>query len=236
MSALFRMCLLISFKGFCTKTKNNTIFVRTLKLEQMKMKVNYQRCSTKEQNNARQEIKGMDATFTDFCSGSIEFKKREKASKLIKLIEDGKVDEIHIDSLDRLGRNTIDLLNTINYLTEKKVCVISAKEGLRTLVDGVESPLSKMMVGILSTLAEFELSRIKGRSMDGIAIAKERGAYKGNGNVRVAESIGEFMSKASTKLIKKHLSQGYSLRATAKLSDCSTGKVMKVKKYLENLC
>jgi hypothetical protein len=47
--------------------------------------------------------------------------------------------------------------------------------------------------------------------MDGIAIAKERGAYKGNGNVRVAESVVEFMSKASSKLIRKHLSQGHSV-------------------------
>ena len=222
---------------FLHQDKNkHFIFVRTLKLEQMKMKVNYQRCSTKEQNNARQVIQGMDRVFTDYCSGGIEFKKRDQASKLIKLIEDGEVDEMHIDSLDRLGRNTIDMLNTINYLTSKGVCVVSAKEGIRTLIDGVESPISKMMVGLMSTLAEFELSKIKGRSMEGIAIAKEKGAYKGNGNVRVAESVLEFMSKASSKLIKKHLSQGHSLRTTAKLSDCSPGKVMKVKKYLDNIC
>ena len=61
--------------------------MRTLKLEQMKMKVNYQRCSTKEQNNARQVIQGMDRVFTDYCSGGIEFKKRDQASKLIKLID-----------------------------------------------------------------------------------------------------------------------------------------------------
>jgi hypothetical protein len=35
----------------------------------MKMKVNYQRCSTKEQNNARQVIQEMDKVFTDYCSG-----------------------------------------------------------------------------------------------------------------------------------------------------------------------
>ena len=68
------------------------------------------------------------------------------------------------------------------------------------------------------------------------ANAYAKGAYKGNGNVRVAESIAEFMSKASSKLIKKHLSQGHSLRTTAKLSDCSPGKVMKVKRYLDNIC
>jgi DNA invertase Pin-like site-specific DNA recombinase len=200
------------------------------------MKVNYQRCSTKEQNVARQVIQGMDAVFTDYCSGGIEFSKREQSSKLLKLVEQGKVSELHIDSLDRLGRNTIDMLNTINHLTEKNVCVVSIKEGLRTLVDGKQNAVSKLMVGLLSTLAEFELSKIRDRANEGILKAKERGAYKGNGNVRTSESIEAFMSKDNSRQIKRYLNQGYSIRTTAKMSGCSTGKVAKVKKYIDNLC
>jgi DNA invertase Pin-like site-specific DNA recombinase len=200
------------------------------------MKVNYQRCSTKEQNVSRQEIQGMDAVFTDYCSGGIEFSKRDESKKLLKLVEQGKVSEVHIHSLDRLGRNTIDMLNTINYFTAKGVCVVSIKEGLRTLVDGKENAVSKLMVGLLSTLAEFELSKIRDRSNEGIVKAKERGAYKGNGNVRTAESIEEFMSKDSSREVKRYLNQGYSIRQVALLSRCSPGKVVKVKKYIDNLC
>lgn len=200
------------------------------------MKVNYQRCSTKEQNVARQVIQGMDATFTDYCSGGIKFSKREQSSKLLKLVEQGKISEVHIDSLDRLGRNTIDMLNTINHLTEKNVCVVSIKEGLRTLIDGKQNAVSKLMVGLLSTLAEFELDKITERCKDGILKAKERGAYSNNGNVRTAESVEVFMSKDSSRQIKRYLNQGHSIRTTALMSRCSTGKVVKVKKYLDNLC
>lgn len=206
-----------------------------LKLEQMK-KVNYQRCSTAEQNVARQEIQGMDKTFTDYCSGSIEFKKRVQGSKLIKLIDAGEIQELHIDSIDRLGRNTLDVLTTINYLASKNVCLVSRKEGLSTLIDGKPNPLSALMIGILSTLAEFELSRIRERAYEGRESAKLKGAYKHNGNERKSESILEFMSKSTSRAIKKHLLQGHSLRSTAKLTNCSPGKVVKVKKYLDNLC
>ena len=216
--------------------KNNTLHLYFINLNLNEMKVNYQRCSTLEQNVVRQNLKGMDRTFTDYCSGSIEFKKRGEAGKLIKLVDAGEIQEIHIDSIDRLGRNTIDVLNTINYLTSKNVCVISAKEGLTTITDGKENPLAKMMVGILSTLAEFELSRITQRASEGRIKAKERGAYKGNGNERKCESIEEFMAKATTRAIKKHLAQGYSLRKTAKLTSSSPGLVVKVKRYLDNLC
>ena len=49
------------------------------------------------------------------------------------------------------------------------------------MVDGKENPIAKMMVGILATLSEFEINRMKERQRDGIAKAKERGVYKTNG-------------------------------------------------------
>ena len=48
------------------------------------------------------------------------------------------------------------------------------------LEDGTENPTAKLMVGILGTLAEFELSRIRERQAEGIKKAKERGVYKTN--------------------------------------------------------
>ena len=121
------------------------------------MRVKYIRVSTIEQNTDRQDdFNGK--TYTDECSGSIAFKDRKEASKLLANDE---VSEVLVHSIDRLGRNTIDIMNTIQDFTSRGINVISEKEGLQTIIDGKENPVAKMMIGILGTLAEFELIELK---------------------------------------------------------------------------
>jgi DNA invertase Pin-like site-specific DNA recombinase len=101
------------------------------------------------------------------------------------------------------------------------------------MVDGKENPIAKMMIGILATLSEFELSRIKERQTEGITKAKERGVYKTNGGNLKALTNEQFLAKSSTKKIIKYYLQGNSLRATAKLSEYSLSTVQKAVKIYE---
>ncbi len=191
------------------------------------MKVKYNRVSTIEQNLDRQDnFNGK--TYPDKCSGSVAFADRTEASKLLAN-ED--VTEVLVDSIDRLGRNTIDIMQTIQYFTNKGINVISEKEGLHTIVDGKENPVAKMMIGILGTLAEFELTRIKERQAEGIAKAKQKGSYAGR-LTGSTESIETFANKKSTKAILRYLKAGESISRTARLSSTSTGTVKKVKKKI----
>ena len=193
------------------------------------MKVKYIIVSTTEQNTDRQsDFNGL--TYIDKCSGSIAFKDRTEASKLLANTE---VTEVLVHSIDRLGRNTLDIMQTIQDFTNRCINVISEKEGLQTLINGKENPVAKMMIGILGTLAEFELNRIKERQMEGIAKAKQKGVYAGR-NKGSKESLEVFLNKASTRLIIRNLKKGESIRRTAKLSSASVGKVQKVKKLLND--
>ena len=192
------------------------------------MKVKYIRVSSIGQNTDRQDdFNGK--TYTDECSGSIAFKDRPRAKELLA---DKDVTEVLVHSIDRLGRNTIDIMQTIQGFTERGINVISQKEGLQTIVDGKENPVAKMMIGILGTLAEFELTRIKERQAEGIAKAKTKGAYTGRSKGS-SESIDAFTNKKSTQSILRYLKQGYSINNTAKLSETSTGSVKKVKKMIK---
>ena len=192
------------------------------------MRVKYIRVSTIEQNTDRQDdFKGL--TYKDKCSGSIAFKNRKEASKLLA---NNDVTEILVHSIDRLGRNTIDIMNTIQDFTDRGINVVSQKEGLQTILDGKENPIAKMMIGILGTLAEFELTRIKERQLEGITKAKAKGVYVGRSRGS-AESVEVFMSKASTKAILKYLKMNESISRTAKLSSTSTGSVKKVKRMIK---
>ena len=122
------------------------------------MKVKYVRVSSEGQNVARQLTDG-SADYIDICSGSVAFKDREQGYRMMHM--DNRITDIVVHSIDRLGRNTIDIMQTIQFFTNKGVNIISEKEGLQTLIDGKENPVAKMMIGILGTLAEFELTRIK---------------------------------------------------------------------------
>ena len=193
------------------------------------MKAKYIRVSTKEQNTDRQtDFDGL--IYPDECSGSISFKDRPEAKKLLSNKE---ITEVHVHSIDRLGRNTLDIMQTIQDFTSKGINVVSTKEGLQTLIDGKENPIAKMMIGILGTLAEFELSRIKERQAEGIAKKKAKGGYLGR-STGSKETLEVFMNKASTKSILKYLKEKESVRRTALLSKTSEGTVKKVKKMLRD--
>ena len=192
------------------------------------MRVKYIRVSTIEQNIDRQLDDSLK-TYIDECSGSIAFKDRKEASKLLTNDE---VSEVLVHSIDRLGRNTIDIMNTIQDFTCRGINVISEKEGLQTIIDGKENPISKMMIGILGTLAEFELNRAKERQAEGIAKAKAKGSYLGRSKGS-SESVEVFANKASTKAILRYLKMNESISRTAKLSQTSKGSVKKVKRLIK---
>ena len=96
------------------------------------------------------------------------------------------------------------------------------------LVDGKPNPIATMLVGILSTLAEFELEQGKERKLEGIANAKKKGVYVGR-STGTTEATDVFLNKAKSKEIQKYLKAGESIRRTAKLAETSVSLVQKVK-------
>jgi len=195
------------------------------------MKASYIRVSTTEQNIDRQTSNGINE-YIDRISGSVPFAKRPKAMRLLKDIESGLINEVEVHSIDRLGRNTIDIMQTIQNLTAKGINVISKKEGLQTIIEGKENPIAKLMIGILGTLAEFELTRIKERQAEGIAKAKARGGYNSNGGKPI-ESEEQFLNKSKNRKCYNLIKQGQSLRNSAKLAEVSLGTAQKINKLIK---
>ena len=82
-----------------------------------------------------------------------------------------------VHSLDRLGRNLDDLRKLVSSLNERGVTVQFLKEGLTFVGD--DSPMSKLLFNVLGSFAEFERALLRERQREGIALAKQRGAYRG---------------------------------------------------------
>ena len=138
------------------------------------MKVGYIRVSTATQNLARQEVLmqelGVEMVFVDQLSGKNT--ERPELQKLLAFVRDG--DTVVVESISRFARNTKDLLNLIEKLTEKNVEFVSKKEAIDTT-----NPTGKFMLTIFGAVAELEREYILQRQSEGIAIAKEQGVYKG---------------------------------------------------------
>jgi DNA invertase Pin-like site-specific DNA recombinase len=82
------------------------------------------------------------------------------------------VEQIYIDRMS--GKNTKDLLELVEQLTSKQVEFISKKEAIDTY-----TPTGKFMLTIFGAVAELEREYILQRQKEGIAIAKQKGVYKG---------------------------------------------------------
>ena len=201
------------------------------------MKINYVRISSGSQNNDIQvfNLPSDNKVFKDTISGSIAFSDRPEGAKIIELVKEGRIEEIYINDISRIGRDNIDVLNMIQFFTENGVNLISRREGLSTMIEGKVNPIASLIIGILSTLAQHELERLKERQREGIARAKDRGVYSSHGGNRKEETREEFLSKSDTKKIIKYLNEGNSLRRSALLSKASLGKVQKVARVLEEI-
>lgn len=195
------------------------------------MKVFYSRCSTEEQNEERQlqDIEKFDYVFTDKCSGSIDFFERPKGSQIKELIDSGQLTHIEIHSIDRLGRNTINVLSVWQLLTEMNIKVVCRNPNLTNFKsDGSQDEVSEMIISILSTMAKFERNMILQRQREGIEIAKKKGLYRGR-KVGTKETRAKFIKKERNQKILQYLDKGYRYNEISKIVGCSFSTINKCK-------
>ena len=194
-------------------------------------KVKYVRVSTTEQNTGRQETnsKEFSKVYIDKVSGSVKFSERKEASKLLTDIENGIISEIHINSIDRLGRSIIDILTMIEYFNQKSVKVFVENIGMFSLIDKKPNPSFKMIVSALGNVAEMERNNMLERQKQGIELAKLKGTYKGR-LYGSKMSSNEILAKYKT--VVRELKNGESLRRASKIGGCSLGTAQKIQKFL----
>ena len=138
------------------------------------MKIGYVRVSTEEQNTARQEIMrrdlGVDELFIDKASGKNA--DRPELRRMMEYVRRG--DTVIVESISRFARNTRDLLDLVEHLTEKQVEFVSRKEAIDTT-----TPTGKFMLTVFAAVAELEREYILQRQRAGNAIARTHGKYRG---------------------------------------------------------
>ena len=147
------------------------------------MKVFYIRCSTEQQNEARQikaaeEMKA-EKIFLDKASGKNA--ERKALREMLNFVREG--DIVITESISRISRSCKDLLSIIDTLKEKGVEFVSLKENIDT-----STPQGKFMLSVFGAMAELERESILQRQREGIECAKAAGKYKGKPKKKIDEN------------------------------------------------
>lgn len=169
-------------------------------------RIGYIRVSSFDQNPERQlDSVQVDRTFTDKASGKDV--KRPQLEALISFVRTG--DTVIVHSMDRLARNLDDLRRIVQTLTLNGVHIEFIKEHL--CFTGEDSPMANLMLSVMGAFAEFERSLIHERQREGIALAKQRGAYKGRRKSLNSEQIIELKRRVVTGEQKTQLAREFGI-------------------------
>jgi DNA invertase Pin-like site-specific DNA recombinase len=176
----------------------------------MSHRVGYRRVSSVSQSTERQ-LDGVrvDKVYEDKLSGKDANRPRLKAA--LDYCREG--DTLVVHSLDRLARNTEDLLRIVRELNAKGVTVEFVKNNLT--FKGGDDPTSVLLLTILGAVATMERALIRERQREGIDLAKARGVYKGGQPKLTPMQAQDLRERAKKGTAKVDLARHYGISRQA---------------------
>lgn len=173
-------------------------------------RIGYTRVSTLDQNPDRQ-LEGVQVSkvFIDKASGKDT--QRPELDALLEYVREG--DTLVVHSMDRLARNLDDLRRMVQQLTGRGVRIEFVKESLT--FTGEDSPMANLLLSVMGAFAEFERALIRERQREGIALAKQRGVYRGRKKALSDSRIEELRHRLEAREPKAALAREFGIsRAT----------------------
>lgn len=169
-----------------------------------------------------QKLKAYGATkiYAEKKSGKAT-KNREELQALINVVKSD--DIVAITKIDRLARSISDLQTTIQAINAKGASVVFLDNGLQ--FDGKnDNPMSKLMLNMLGSFAEFERDLIVSRTKEGKQYAKENNKYFKDG--RPTRNL----KKEPYNNILIRVAKGYTTNRIAEKEKTTKATIMRVKK------
>jgi len=149
-------------------------------------------------------------------SGSMPISRRKGFKRLLDKME--KKDILVVTKLDRLGRDAIDVSQTVAKLEKMGIKVHCLALG------GVDltSSAGKMTMGVINTVAQFERDLLIERTQSGLARAKSQGKNLGRPKA---------LSELQNELAIQQLQEGQSIASIARHLNVSRQTIMRVRDY-----
>ena len=142
----------------------------------------YIRVSTVEQNDARQRAALAKYDIDKYFAEQISAKdaNRPQLQAMLDYVREG--DTVYVHDFSRLARSTADLLTIVKRLQDKGVALVSDKERLDTT-----TATGQLLLTVIAAINEFERANLLERQREGIALAKQRGVYKGRRKIQLSD-------------------------------------------------
>jgi len=170
-------------------------------------RLGYVRVSSVDQNPERQ-LEGieLDKKYIEYASG-----KTVNRPVLQSLLDYAREDDvIYIHSMDRLARNVKNLLDIVDSLIGRGIQIKFIKENLT--FSSQKSPMNDLLLVMLGSVAQFEHAMIRERQLEGIAIAKRAGKYKGGQPKLTYDRKIELKNRLdSTRITKRQLAKEFGI-------------------------
>ena len=190
----------------------------------------YQRQVNDLQNYAVGNGLTVEAIFAEKVSGAKKNQDRAELMKMIEYVNSNHIDKVLVTELSRLGRDTLQVLQTIEILNQNKISVYIQNYNIETLTSTKEiNPMSQFLITILAEVARMERKQIRERVASGYDNFRASGGRVGR-KVGYTKSNDEMKNQYIEEM--KLLRKGYSLRNIYRITGTSLNTLQKVKKLI----
>ena len=172
--------------------------------------------------------------FANKVSGALKIEEREEIKELITYVRENEVKRVVCLEISRVGRNTLEALKVIQFLTDHKVSLYVKNYNLETLDErGRINPVANLICTILLEVAAMERLTIKERMESGrkqcIDRCRKEGIKMGRPSTyrKSKEKYKEQYPK-EISLIRK----GLSLSNISKITGTSINTIRRIKSEL----
>ena len=171
--------------------------------------IGYKRCSTDEdKQNVGRQLQGisLDEVYIEYASGKNEGGRPVYLQMLSALV---KGDHVYFSELSRAGRNTAQLLSTIDMLLSKGVTIHFVTEGYiledHSDTNPMQKALTRVIITVVSACNELFLAQTSIAVKQGLEEAKKRGIKLGAANPKYNKT--KHVSKVSQSKASQYWEQ-----------------------------
>ena len=194
----------------------------------------YTRQITELRKYAKKQNYEIVKEFSEKISGAKKIEERAAIKELLDFVSQNKVEKVLVYECSRLSRRQLDFLSIIEQLTELGVSLYVLQNGLETLLpDGRPSPLSSLVLGVISEFNSLEKSLIRARCASGYEHYRDKGG-------RVGRKKGYRKSEADYRTTYDReislLSKGNTLADVRAITGTSINTLRKLKEKYCSVC
>jgi len=170
----------------------------------------------------------VEAVFAEKISGATKNTERKELMNMIEYVNNNQIDKVLVTALDRLGRDTLQVLQTIEVLNQHKISLFIQNYNIETLTpDKQINAMSQFLITILAEVARMERKTIENRLSSGYVNFRNNGGVVGRkaGYRKTDETMKEQYCE-EIKMLKK----GYSFQHISQITNTNKNTLTKLKK------